>query len=410
MKTKLIVLVPFLVLFLASTVFADCRYDNENKEAIMKKALNNLEKIENASYCTFGQFWLPGDTIASDYHQLIREYNNPQDSTIGASFVWWNAEDTTKVEGSYDGTYHVSMWHEHRGAIIDDFKSRNLPFRTISPPFFNYTKSILRYALTTSDSISIEWEDTAEAYHFKMTIHEDKQVEFHGKACYMPENPYINGDPTSIYELWIDKKTYLPNKVRREMSTNTSETTCLNPELNKLPTSSIRATDYIPEGYEVRKYGEKRKDKSTSTLLGKKAPEWLLNDMNGHPVSLADLKSKVLLINFTGIGCGPCRVAIPFLNGLKDLFSIEDCSVVSVESWGNKLHSLRVYADKNQINYQFLEGNDTIIKDYLDGNRGVPVFFILDETRIIKKIVNGYNRETTGQELIQAIKEALRSN
>lgn len=404
MKTKLIVLVPFLVLFLASTVFAGCPY---NKETIMKKVLANLEKIDNASYCTFSQAWLPGDTIARNYHRLIREYNNPQDSTIGASFVWWNAEDTTKVEGSYDGTYHVSMYHEHRGAVINDFESRNLPFRPLSPPFFNHAKNILQYALTTSDSIYTEWEDMPDTYHFKMTIHEDNQVEFFGKAYHMPDNPYIYGDPTSIYELWIDKKTCLPYKIRREMSHNTSETTCLNPEFNKLPTSSIRATDYIPDGYEVRKYGEKRKDKSTSTLLGKKAPDWLLNDKDEHPVSLADLKSKVLLINFTGIGCGPCKVAIPFLDGLKDFFSAEDCSVVSVESWGNKLHSLRVYADKNQINYQFLEGNDAIIKDYLDGNRGVPVFFILDETRTIKKIVNGYNPETTGQEIMKAIKETL---
>lgn len=406
MKTKLIVLIPFLVFLWASTAFAG----EENKEVIMKKVLRNLEQIENASYRTFAQTWQPGDTIASDYHRLQREYNNPQDTTIGASFVWWNAGDTTKVEAAYDGTCYVSMYHEHRGAMIDDFKSRNLPFRPLSPPFFNYAKNILQYALTTTDSIFTEWKDRADAYHFKMTIHEDRQVEFFGKACHMPENPYIYDDPTSIYELWIDKKTYLPYKIRREMSTNTSEETCLNPELNKLPTNSIQATDYIPDGYEVRKYGEKRKDKSTFTLEGKQAPEWLLNDMNGSPVSLADIKSKILLINFTGIGCGPCKIAIPFLNSLKDLFSAEDCSVVSVESWGNKLHSLRVYADKNQIEYPFLEGNDTIIKDYLNGNRGVPVFFVLDETRTIKKIVNGYNRETTGQELIQAIEEALRSN
>lgn len=406
MKTKLLILVPFLVFLLAPTVFAD----EENRETIMKNVLSNLEKIENASYCVFIQAWQPGDTLSTDYHRLMREYNNPQDTTIGASFVWWNAEDTTKMEGAYDGTYYVSMFHEHRGAVIDDYKSRNLPFRPLSPPFFNHAKNILQYALSTSDSISTEWEDIANAYHFKMTINEDTQVEFFGKAYHMPENPYIYGDPTSIYELWIDKKTYLPYKVRQEMSTYTSEETCLNLELNKLPTNSIQATDYIPDGYEVRKYGEKRKDKSTSALLGKKAPDWLLNDMNGSSISLADFKSKVLLMNFTGIGCGPCIIAIPFLNSLKNLFSAEDCSVISVESWGNKLHSLRVYADKNQIEYSFLEGNDTIIKDYLDGNRGVPVFFVLDETRTIKKIVNGYNRETTGQELIQAIKEALRSN
>ena len=50
-----------------------------------------------------------------------------------------------------------------------------------------------------------------------------------------------------------------------------------------------------------------------ANLTGKKAPEWTLNDIKERPVSLSDLKSKVILVNITGIGCGACQASIPFL-------------------------------------------------------------------------------------------------
>ena len=48
--------------------------------------------------------------------------------------------------------------------------------------------------------------------------------------------------------------------------------------------------------------------------------------------SLSDFKeSKVLLIQCTGIGCGPCMVSIPFLNKLKQDYKTDDLDVVAIE-------------------------------------------------------------------------------
>ena len=38
-----------------------------------------------------------------------------------------------------------------------------------------------------------------------------------------------------------------------------------------------------------------------ANLTGKKAPEWTLNDIKESPVSLSDLKIRVILVNITGI-------------------------------------------------------------------------------------------------------------
>lgn len=400
MKTLLFMMASLWTTF----VFAICPGD---KEIFLKKALKSLEGVETASYNEDTKNWMFGDTLGQEYHRILKEFNNAADTTIGVSFVWWDASDTTLVQGCYDGTLKATTWAEDKVVILDDFTTQKQPVRFITPPFFNHAKSIVRYILNTQDSISVEFRELEESYHLRLTIHEDKFVEFFGKPYHMPESPYSIDDPTSVYELWFNKSDLLPYKERTEMSYNISESTCSNVEINKSQIKSIQVADYLPKGYAVRMKGEKRDKSPAPSLLGKQAPSWTLNDANDQSVSLSGLKSKVVVLNFTGIGCGPCVLSIPFLNSIKELFPAGDCEVVSVESWKNKTHSLRVYRDKNRIDYTFLEGNDAIIKDYLDGKRGVPVFFILDAKRNVRKIIHGYNKETTGEEILKAVKEAL---
>lgn len=101
----------------------------------------------------------------------------------------------------YDGNARVVAYHDVKRLMIDDFTFRPLPFRPLDPPFFNCTKNIIRYALTTQDNITIQLKERGGDYYFKLVIEEDKQVEFFGKAHYMPANPYNMGNTTSIYEL-----------------------------------------------------------------------------------------------------------------------------------------------------------------------------------------------------------------
>lgn len=142
-----------------------------NTNDYLRKVLNNLEKIESATYFKDIESWEPGDTIPTVVaRRFIKEYNNPMDSTIGANFMSFNCDDTTKLESCYDGKVTALINDDVKGIEINDFTFRQLPFRLVTPPFFNYAKNIIRYTLTTKDSITVSLKDCGNNYYLKFNV------------------------------------------------------------------------------------------------------------------------------------------------------------------------------------------------------------------------------------------------
>ena len=50
--------------------------------------------------------------------------------------------------------------------------------------------------------------------------------------------------------------------------------------------------------------------------IGKPAPDFALNDINGKKVTLSEYKGKVIILNFWATFCGPCKEEMPSLNNL----------------------------------------------------------------------------------------------
>ena len=85
--------------------------------------------------------------------------------------------------------------------------------------------------------------------------------------------------------------------------------------------------------------------------------DFTLKDMHGASVRLADLKGKVLLINFWATWCPTCKAKIPGLIELHDQYKGKGLVVLGI-SEDDDAETLKKFAAEWKINYPMLVGLD----------------------------------------------------
>jgi peroxiredoxin len=85
--------------------------------------------------------------------------------------------------------------------------------------------------------------------------------------------------------------------------------------------------------------------------------DFTLKDMNGSDVKLADLKGKVVLLNFWATWCGPCRLEIPWFVELQEKYKDQGLQVIGI-SVDDPPEALPPFARQFQVNYPLVVGRD----------------------------------------------------
>jgi thiol-disulfide isomerase/thioredoxin len=124
--------------------------------------------------------------------------------------------------------------------------------------------------------------------------------------------------------------------------------------------------------------------------IGSILPEFSVKDLQGHPLSSADLRGKVVLIDFWATWCQPCKKEMPGYQKLADEYGSQGFVVI-----GFKFDTMPDMEDPIQfakvigVHYPFAVATEDL-KQKFGGIEGLPTTMVYDRQGILRMKVIGF--------------------
>jgi peroxiredoxin len=405
MKHLLILIIAGIALVLSS-----CTH---SPEEILKKSWTKCQSVENGYYemdhfmkymsrndttqktfkCHFKK--LPGDTLFSSVFHYEQTGNEGSLSGVlysGNEFVTYNPGDSS-------GTIRTTgQWADQIERIKHNY--------TFYKPFFHHKSFPVNPA---SDNLPNE-------YTYQLL----GQEEVNGFECYhilklMDTAGQSHPGLRSIRmanQIWINKEDYIPVQYTSEYTfiemdvdtvTQFEKNLLTKYEINKLKDTSRLSLSSIPGFIRLKDYvPSKRPDLLDAGTI---APVWSLTSLEGKTINLADLKGKLVLIDFFYKSCHPCMLALPGLQRLNEKYDEDGLLVIGINPFDTKEEDgIDEFLKKRGITYTVLLSDRSVPEDYHVS--GYPTMYLIGrDGRIIHTQV-GYG-ESTEEELEKVILEHL---
>lgn len=128
--------------------------------------------------------------------------------------------------------------------------------------------------------------------------------------------------------------------------------------------------------------------------IGSHLPEFSVKDLQGREISSADLRGKVVLVDFWATWCQPCKKEMPGYQKLLSLYGSRGFAVVGFKfDTMMDMEDPAQFAKKIGVRYPLAVAPDDL-KQKFGGIEGLPTTMLYDRQGILRKKVVGF--EYTG--------------
>jgi|WetSurMetagenome_2_1015567.scaffolds.fasta_scaffold00063_14 peroxiredoxin len=140
-------------------------------------------------------------------------------------------------------------------------------------------------------------------------------------------------------------------------------------------------------------------------VMGKKAPEFTLNNMDGRPVTLSSYKGRAILLVFWASWCPTGSEEFISLNKLYSLFRDSGLVIIGV-STDRSFSAAKAFLSRNPASFQTLHDERLYVSKTLYKAFMIPMTFMIDKNGIVVKKRFG-QQNWTEPEIIKEINNLL---
>ncbi len=135
---------------------------------------------------------------------------------------------------------------------------------------------------------------------------------------------------------------------------------------------------------------ETRKKKIVASKFSKPAPLWELKDVSGNVVKLADLKGKIVILDFWATWCTPCMMAMPALDTWCKTKKPDNAKVFSINVWERDVKKAKALFQEKKYAMTLVFGEKDTAEKY--GVKGIPYICAIDKEGNIRYEQLGYDK------------------
>jgi peroxiredoxin len=139
-------------------------------------------------------------------------------------------------------------------------------------------------------------------------------------------------------------------------------------------------------------YANFTKDDVQKAAVGKKAPDFVLTDLEGKKHRLSDYEGQGVFLNFWGTWCKPCEKEMPYINNQYKQYKDQGVQVLAVDI-GESEFAVKKYRDhfEDPLDFPILIDKDS---EVMHGYRVdlLPATFLIDKEG---KVIDTHTGELT---------------
>jgi len=361
-------------------------------EEVLTESYKKCQSVENGRYEMTRLMKYVTETDTAVMHYVCDFRKLPGDSLFGCAFNsrleysdgnvlnnLYTGHELVQYQDSTGRVISCELWMEH----LQDIKHN-----------FDFFDPLVR---ENSKPLCDEERLADSAYTFSL-----KDDRLDGKAYYLVNilGPTWNNEMYGIKglreetQIWVDKKSYIPIRyshasdfIMQGDTMHQYEECRLNEFVEGVDTSRL-SLQSIPSHIVLKDYTPYKAPEPLK--VGEAVPQWTLESLDGETVSFADLRGKIVLIDFFYKSCGPCIAAMPGLQRLYEKYHDKGFAMVGIDPFDDR-EEVKELLSARGITYTILFSDKKLPSEYhVDG---YPNLFLIGREGKLVKLYLGYRED-----------------